>query len=94
MPEAMRTEIICHHHANSLANHFDIAKTYQLGAYKYYWPTLWHNIKAYVKAYYMCLALKAVNHKPYDDLQSLPVLIYCSNDLSIDFVTSLSILTN
>ena len=44
--------------------------------------------------YNICLAFKAVQHKPYGHLQSLPVSIYCYKDLSMNFVTSLLILTN
>ncbi len=35
-----------------------------------------------------------MRYKPYGDLQSLPVLIYWWKNLSINFVTSLSILNN
>ena len=42
----------------------------------------------------MCLALKTVYHKPYEDLQSLPVLTHQCKDLSMDFVTRLSISAN
>ena len=40
------------------------------------------------------MALKAVQHKPYGDLQSLPVPTHRWKDLSIDFVTGLPILTD
>ena len=40
----------------------------------------------------ICLALKAVQHKPYGDLQSLPVPTYRWKDLLIDFVMSLPVL--
>ena len=35
------------------------------------------------------LALKLVRHKPYGDLQSLPIPIHCWKNLLIDFVTGL-----
>ncbi len=53
--------------------HFGIKKTQELIARKYYWPTLQGDVEAYVKGYDVCLASKAVHHKPYRDLQSLPV---------------------
>ena len=94
VPEAIRMELISRHHDNPLAGYFGIKKTRELLARKYYWPTFRHNVEAYVKGCDVCLTLKAVRHKPYDDLQSLPVLTHQWKDLSIDFVTGLSISTN
>lgn len=37
----------------------------------------------------MCPAFQAVQHKPYEDLQSLPVPTYHWKNVFIDFVTSL-----
>ena len=71
--ETIRTELISRHHDNPLAGHFGIEKTCKLLAQKYFWPSLRHDVKAYVKGCDVCLALKAVRHKPYGDLQSLPV---------------------
>ena len=42
----------------------------------------------------VCMASKAVHHKPYGDLQSLPVPTYRWKDLSMDIVTGLPILTD
>ena len=52
---------------------------------------LCYDIDNYIKGCNICLALKAVQYKPYGDLQSLPVLTHCWKDLSIDFVMSLPI---
>ena len=40
----------------------------------------------------ICLASKVVRHKPYGDLQSLPVSTHCWKNLLIDFVMGLPIL--
>ena len=94
VPEIIRTELISRHHNNPLASHFGIEKTRELVARKYYWPTLRHDVDDYVKGCDVCLASKAVWHKLYGDLQSLPVLTHCWKDLSMDFVTGLPILTD
>ena len=59
----------------------------ELVARKYYWETLRHNVEVYVRDCDVCLASKTVKHKPYGNLEQLPVPIHCWKDLSIDFVT-------
>ena len=61
---------------------------------KYYWPSLRKDVKTYVKGSDVWLALKAVRYKPYDDLQSLLVSTYQYKNLSMYFVTGLSISTD
>ena len=92
--EIIRTELISRHHNNPLEGHFGIKKTCNFIVQKNYWPTLYHDVKDYVKGYNICLGLKAVWHKPYKDLQFLPVLTHHWKDLSINFVTGLPILTD
>ena len=52
------------------------------------------DIEDYVRGCNICLASKAVQHKPYGDLQSLPIPTHHWKDLSIDFVMGLPILTD
>ena len=94
VPEIIWIELISRHHDNQLAGHFGIEKIRKLVTRKYYWPTLCHNVDNYVKGCDICLASKAVRHKPYGDLQSLPVPTHCWKDLLIDFVTGLPISTD
>ena len=94
VPEIIRTELMSRHHNNLLAGHFGIEKIRKLVAWKYYWPTLRHDVDNYVKGCDVCLASKAVRHKLYGDLQSLPVPTYRWKDLSMDFVTGLPISTD
>ncbi len=94
MPEIVRTELISRHYDDPLAGHFGIDKTRELIARKYYWPTLHRDIEAYVTGYDICLASKSVKHKPYGDLQSLPVPTHQWKNLSIDFVTGLPVSIN
>ena len=77
VPEIIRTELISRHHDDPLAGHFGIEKTRELVARKYYWLTLRHDVDDDVKGCNVCLASKTVRHKPYGDLQSLPVPTHC-----------------
>ena len=94
LPEIIRTEIISRHHDDPLAGHFGVEKTRELVARKYYWPTLQADIEAYIKGCDVCITSKAVRHKPYGDLQSLPMPTHRWKDLSMDFVTGLPVSTN
>ena len=87
-------ELISRHHNNSLTRHFGIKKTRELLASKYVCLFLRHDIKAYIKGCDICLILKAVRHKLYNNLQSLLVSTHRWEDLLMDFVTGLSISIN
>ena len=89
VPAIIRSEVISCHHNDPLVGHFGIDKTRELVGRKYYWLSLKRDIESYVQGCNICLASKAVRHKPYRDLQSLPVPTYRWKDLSIDFVTGL-----
>ena len=94
VPEVIRIELISRHHADLLAGHFGIETTCELEVKKYYGATLRHSVEAYMKGCNVCLASKAVQPKPYGDLQSLLVPTHRWKDLSIDFVTCLLISTD
>ena len=89
VPKAIQTELISQHYEDLLAGHFGIDKTRELIGRKYYWPSLRRDVKSYVWGCDICLTSKAVKHKPYGDLQSLPIPTHWWKDLSIDFVTRL-----
>lgn len=55
--KAIRTEIISCHHDNILAGYFNIKKTCELVARKYYWLIFCDNVEAYVEGSDVCLAL-------------------------------------
>ncbi len=92
--KTIRSELISRHYNNLFINHFGKEKTWELIAKKYYWSILWSDIEAYVKDCDICLALKAVCHKLYRNLQLLSILTLQWKNLSIDFITSLSISAN
>ena len=87
--EIIRSKVISRQYDASLTGHFGINKTRELVGRKYYWPSLRRDVKSYVRGCDVCLTSKAVCHKPYGDLQSLPVPTHRWKDLSMDFVTGL-----
>ncbi len=89
IPKVIHLKLISRHYNDLLAGHFGIEKTRKLIAKKYYWPMLQQNVKAYVMGCDVCLASKAVCHKPYGDFQLLPVPTHRWKDLSMDFVINL-----
>ncbi len=94
VPEIIKTKLISRHYDDPLAGDFGINKIRELIAWKYYWPTFRRNVQTYVTGCNVCLASKSMMHKPYNDLQSLPVPTHQWKDLSIDFVTGLSVSSN
>ena len=89
VPEIIRSKVISCHHDDPLPGHFGIDKTRELVGQKYYWPSLRRDVKNYVRGCDVCLVSKTVHHKPYGDLQSLPVPTHWWKDLTMDFVTGL-----
>lgn len=90
----IKLKLINKHYNDSLEGQFRIEKTCELIARKYYSPTLEHNVETYLKGSVVCLAYMVVCHKPYSNLQSMPVPIYHEKDLSLNFLIGLLISTN
>ena len=89
VPEIICSEVISRHYDDLLIGHFGIDKTRELVGQKYYWLSLRKDVKNYVRGCDVCLASKAVRHKPYEDLQSLLVPSHRWKDLSIDYMIGL-----
>ncbi len=95
LPKIVKTKLISTHYDDPPAGYFGIDKTRELIAQKYYRPILYRDIEACGIGCDICLALKAVKHKPYSNLQSLPVPTpHQWKDLSMGFVTRLQVSTN
>ena len=73
VPEIIRSEVINCHYNDFLLGHFGIDKIKELVDRTYYWPSLRKDVENYVRGYDVCLASKAVHHKPYGDLRYLLV---------------------
>lgn len=65
MLEIIYSKIISYYYNNPLNSYFKIKKIWELVARKSFWPTFCQDVKVYVKGYDVCLASKAVRHKPY-----------------------------
>lgn len=87
-------EQIIRHYDNPLVGNFINKNTQRLIVKKYQLPPLRRNIEAYVIGCDVCLALEIVKPKLYGNYQCLSISIHKQKELSIGFVTSLSVSTN
>ena len=94
IPEIIRFKVISCHYNDLLAGHFGIDKTRELVGRKYYWLSLRRDIKTYVQECAVCLTSKTVRHKPFGDLQSLPIPSHQWKDLFMHFVTRSSLFSH
>ena len=94
MPKIIWIELISHYYNDSLIEHFDINITKELINQIYFGPSFRNNVKAYIKDCNVCLALKAIKHKPYNNVQALFLPTNWWKDFLMDFVTRLLISTN
>lgn len=90
----LKIKLICRDYLISLTCHFGFDKIQKLIAQKYYCFSRQKNVKTYNIVYNICLISKTVKHKLYNDLQLLPVPIYCWKVLSMDFLTGQLISAN
>jgi hypothetical protein len=89
LPDLLRTELLKRNHDDLNARHFDVLRTTELIKRKYYWPRMTPDIKQYVDACTRCHQVKASRHKPYEELQSLPVPSGPRQHWTLDFITDL-----
>ena len=68
VPDIIRSKVISRHHNNLLVIYFGINKTQELISWKYYWLGIKKDVKFYIKGCDVCLALKTVSHKLYNNL--------------------------
>jgi Integrase zinc binding domain len=85
----IRQEVIKANHDDSYAGHFGAARTIELVRRKYYWPLQVKDIREYVRGCDVCQRVKTPRHRPYGELQSLPVPKKPWEDISMDLITGL-----
>ena len=86
---ALRQEIIAKCHDDPLAGHFGAEKTLELLQRKYHWRDVAAQVRSYVQTCDICQRTKVVRHRPYGELQSLPLPNGPWQELTMDFITGL-----
>jgi hypothetical protein len=87
--QAVRQEIMKINHDDPHGGHFGAVRTTELIRRKYFWPTIATNIKDYVRGCDVCQRTKAPRHRPYGELQSLPIPERPWKSVSMDMITGL-----
>jgi transposase InsO family protein len=87
--ESVRREIMSLYHDDSLAGHFGVARTMALIRRKFDWPKLQRDVEDHVGTCPTCQREVARRHRPYGNLQSLPIPRRPWSELSMDFITGL-----
>ena len=97
--EAMRMNTLIQNHNDSLVDHFEIKKTFELFHWKYYWFNLnkknaFFDMKQLIREYYelcvVCKRSKTSKHKSYENFQFLFISEFRWTNLTINFVIKFS----
>lgn len=86
---ATRQEILRNCHDDPSGGHFAAARTIELTERKFYWPELRADVKEHCKTCDVCQRTKVVRHRPYGELQPLPVPSGPWSSIAMDFITGL-----
>jgi len=79
------------HHDNPLTEYFEIKKTKTLISRKFYWLRMTSNIDKYIRECDIYQCNKISRYRFYDKLASLSVSARLWTEISIDFITELSV---
>ena len=85
----LRPRIVSQHHDTRVAGHAGRWKTLELVAHNYWWPQMSHYIGQYMKMCDLCLWTKVQRRPPIRELAPLPILEFCWDTISIDFIVEL-----
>jgi len=78
-------------HDNTLAGHFEMARTHELVSRNYWWPKMNRLLREYVKSCDTCARSKAPRHRPFGLLWPLPIPSRPWGSITMDFITDLPI---
>ena len=85
----LQSWIVSQHHDTKVAGHAGWWKPLELVACNYWWPQMSGYIGQYMKTCDLCLWTKAQHHPPIRELTLLPVLEFCWDTISVDFIVEL-----
>jgi transposase InsO family protein len=86
---ALRKELLRKHHDDERAGHMGPAKTSDLLSRKFHWENMAEDVRQYVGDCELCLGARRPRHRPYGELQSLPLPEEPFQEISLDFITDL-----
>jgi hypothetical protein len=85
----LKTMVIREHHDSKVAGHTGYQKTYELLMRNFYWPSLYVDVKLYVRSCFTCQRTKSDNRKVAGLLQPLAVPPRRWHTVTMDFITQL-----
>jgi len=89
VPPKCRSTVLNICHDSPSAGHYGIKKTSSLIYRDFWWPSLYSDVKNYIRSCDTCSRSKDFKHKPYGFLQPLEIPSKPWSSLSMDFITDL-----
>jgi hypothetical protein len=87
----LKMQIIYRTHNSEAKGHPKRMKITELVSKSYFWPKMTHNIQNYVKSCHFCKRIKAFRSAPLGYFRSLLVPFQAWQNISVDYITPLSI---
>jgi len=87
--ESLRQELISRHHDDRLAGHFGVEKTLELLKRKFYWGSIAKDVKGYISTCDICQRVRVTRHRPYGEMQALPLPAGPWQEITMDFIVKL-----
>lgn len=86
---AVRDEILLMRHDDPLSGHFGVDRTLALLRQDFYWPGMDREVSDYIESCEVCQRTTVKRHRPYGELQSLPIPKGPWEEITMDFITDL-----
>ncbi len=89
VPSKCRPSVLKICHDSPSAGHFGTKKTISLISRDFWWPSLYNDVKDYIRSCETCCRSKSSRHKPYGLLNSLEIPDHPWSSIAMDFITDL-----